>query len=71
MAAVKEYPGGYGLLRMYEGGYMVNFYKTRTPAAKRWSATTRAEYFGLLPDYTLGTCADRNHVVLRDFSGLG
>ncbi|MEV6428933.1 metallophosphoesterase [Nocardia sp. NPDC051463] len=71
VAAVKEYPGGYSLLRLYEGGYMVNFYKTRTPAAKQWSATTRAEYFGLLPDYTLGTCADRNHVVLRDFSGLG
>ncbi|ASF09799.1 hypothetical protein NBRGN_053_00130 [Nocardia brasiliensis NBRC 14402] len=71
VAAVKEYPGGYSLLRLYEGGYMVNFYKTRTAAARRWSATTRGEYFGLLPDYTLGTTADRNHVVLRDFSGLG
>ncbi|WP_405166995.1 metallophosphoesterase [Nocardia sp. NBC_01499] len=71
VAAVKEYPGGYSLLRLYEGGYMLNFYKTRTDAARRWSATTRSEYFGLLPDYTLGTTADRNHVVLRDFSGLG
>ncbi|WP_227998782.1 metallophosphoesterase [Nocardia australiensis] len=71
VAAVKEYPGGYSLLRLYEGGYMVNFYKTRTEAARRWSATTRGEYFGLFPDYTLGTSADRNHVVLRDFSGLG
>ncbi|WP_228782686.1 metallophosphoesterase [Nocardia abscessus] len=70
VAAVKEYPGGYSLLRLYEGGYMVNFYKTRTEQARRWSALTRGEYFGLLPDYTLGTCADRNHVVLRDFSGL-
>jgi hypothetical protein len=70
VAAVKEYPGGYSLLRLYEGGYMVNFYKTRTQAARRWSATTRGEYFGLVPDYTLGTVADRNHVVLRDFSGL-
>lgn len=70
VAAVKEYPGGYSLLRVYEGGYMVNFYKTRTEDARRWSALTRGEYFGLLPDYTLGTCADRNHVVLRDFSGL-
>ncbi|WP_433661975.1 metallophosphoesterase [Nocardia sp. CA-128927] len=71
VAAVKEYPGGYSLLRLYEGGYMLNFYKTRTDAARRWSATTRSEYFGLLPDYTLGTTADRNHVVLRDFSGIG
>ncbi|MET7774157.1 metallophosphoesterase family protein [Nocardia sp. NPDC005366] len=70
VGAVKEYPGGYCLLRLYEGGYMVNFYKTRSPAARRWSATTRGEYFGLLPDYTLGVHADRNHVVLRDFSGL-
>ncbi|NKY29424.1 phosphohydrolase [Nocardia gamkensis] len=70
VAAVKEYPGGYSLLRLYEGGYMVNFYKTRTEDARRWSALTRGEYFGLLPDYTLGTCADRNHVVPRDFSGL-
>ncbi|WP_280435359.1 metallophosphoesterase [Nocardia carnea] len=70
VAAVKEYPGGYGLLRIYEGGYTVNFYKTRTAAARRWSTLTRGEYFGLLPDYTLGTFADRNHVVLRDFSGL-
>ncbi|WP_330232744.1 metallophosphoesterase [Nocardia sp. NBC_00508] len=70
VAAVKEYPGGYSLLRLYEGGYMINFYKTRTESARRWSALTRGEYFGLLPDYTFGTCADRNHVVLRNFSGL-
>ncbi|WP_328391291.1 metallophosphoesterase [Nocardia sp. NBC_00416] len=70
VGAIKEYPGGYSLLRIYEGGYTVNFYKTRTPDARRWSTLTRSEYFGLLPDYTLGTFADRNHVVLRDFSGL-
>ncbi|MET9492861.1 metallophosphoesterase [Nocardia sp. NPDC006630] len=70
VAAAKEYPGGYTLLRVYEGGYMLNFYKTRTPGARRWSARSRGEYFGLLPEYTLGATADRNHVVLRDFSGL-
>ncbi|MGW5388299.1 metallophosphoesterase [Nocardia sp. NPDC003963] len=70
VAAIKEYPGGYSLLRIYEGGYTVNFYKTRTPDSRRWSTLTRSEYFGLLPEYTLGTFADRNHVVLRDFSGL-
>ncbi|WP_280448029.1 metallophosphoesterase [Nocardia cyriacigeorgica] len=70
VAAVKEYPGGYSLLRIYEGGYMLNFYKTRTEHARRWSTLTRGEYFGLFPDYTLGTFADRNHVVPRDFSGL-
>ncbi|MRH88926.1 phosphohydrolase [Nocardia sp. SYP-A9097] len=70
VAAAKEYPGGYSLLRIYEGGYTVNFHKTRTANARRWSARSRGEYFGLLPEYTLGATADRNHTVLRDFSGL-
>ncbi|MEU6586452.1 metallophosphoesterase [Nocardia sp. NPDC046763] len=70
VAAVKEYPGGYTLLRLYEGGYMLNFYKTRTEAARRWSTRSRGEYFGLLPEYTLGTTADRNFVVPRDLSGV-
>lgn len=70
VASVKEHPGGYTLLRLYEGGYMANFYKTRSPAARRWSTRTRGEYFGLLPEYVLGTTEDRNHTVLRDLSGL-
>ncbi|GAB4583507.1 hypothetical protein [Nocardia sp. IFM 10818] len=70
VAATKEYPGGYTLLRLYEGGYTANFYKTRTAAARLWSTRTRSEYFGLFPEYTLGTTADRNHVVRRDLSGL-
>jgi Icc protein len=70
VAAVKEYPGGYCLLRCYSGGYMVNFYKTRTHLAKQWSQRTRGEYFGLFAHYALGTIADRNHVVTRDLSGL-
>ncbi len=70
VGAVKEYPGGYTLLRLYEGGYTANFYKTRAPGARRWSTRSRAEYLGLLPEYTLGTTADRNHAVRRDFSGL-
>ncbi|WP_433680465.1 metallophosphoesterase [Nocardia sp. CA-119907] len=70
VAATKEYPGGYSLLRLYEGGYTVNFYKTRTESARRWSTRTRRQYLGLHPDHALGSCADRNHVVLRDFSGL-
>jgi 3',5'-cyclic-AMP phosphodiesterase len=71
VGAVKEYPGGYCLLRLHSGGYMVNFYKTRTDLARRWSQRTRGEYFGLFAHYALGTIADRNHVVTRDLSGLG
>ncbi|PXX71295.1 3',5'-cyclic AMP phosphodiesterase CpdA [Nocardia tenerifensis] len=70
VAAVKEYPGGYTLLRLYEGGYTANFYKTRSDAARGWSTRTRRQYLGLHPDHSLGSCADRNHVALRDFSGL-
>ncbi|MEC3913012.1 metallophosphoesterase [Nocardia sp. CDC160] len=70
VAACKEYPGGYTLLRLYEGGYMVNFYKTRTEGARRWSTRSRGEYYGLLPEYTLGTTSDRNHTVLRDLTGV-
>ncbi|WP_019928620.1 metallophosphoesterase [Nocardia sp. BMG111209] len=69
-AAVKEYPGGYLLVRLYTGGYMVNFYKTRTEAARRWSTRTRRQYLGLHPDHSLGSFTDRNHVVLRDLSGV-
>ncbi len=70
VGAVKEYPGGYSLLRVYSGGYMVSFYKTRTPLAQAWSHRTRGEYFGLYPNFALGTIADRNHTVVRDLSGL-
>ncbi|MEU1205125.1 metallophosphoesterase [Nocardia sp. NPDC005825] len=70
VGAVKEYPGGYTLIRVYEGGYTINFYKTRSEAARRWSTRTRSQYLGLHPDHALGSVADRNHVVLRNFSGL-
>ncbi|MFJ4658419.1 metallophosphoesterase [Nocardia sp. NPDC088792] len=70
VAACKEYPGGYARVRLYEGGYMLNFFKTRSPEARQWSTRTRSEYWGRWPDYTLGSAADRNHTVLRDFSGL-
>lgn len=68
LGAVKEYPGGYGLVRVYEGGYMVNFYKTASPEARVWSERSRGEYFGLYPWYTLGSLDDRNFVVQADFS---
>jgi Icc protein len=69
VAAIKEYPGGFSLLRVYEGGHMVNFHKSSGPGALAWSQTTAGEYLGLYPAYTLGSLEDRNHVVLRDLSG--
>jgi hypothetical protein len=70
VAAVKEYPGGYSLLRVHTGGYLVSYYRTRAELALSWSQRTRAEYFGIFPHYALGTIADRNHMVRRDLSGL-
>jgi 3',5'-cyclic-AMP phosphodiesterase len=70
VAATKEYPGGFALLKVYSGGYMVNFYKSSSDLARQWSQASSTQYLGLYPAYTLGTTADRNHVVHRDFSAL-
>ena len=70
VGATKEYPGGYSLLRLFTGGYMVSYYKNRIPLALAWSQRTRGEYYGLYQHYMLGTIADRNHTVVRDPSGL-
>lgn len=58
--AVKEYPGGYTVVRLFEGGYMANFYKTSSPEARAWSERSRGEYLGLAPSYQLGSLSDRN-----------
>lgn len=65
------YPGGYTLLRVFSGGYMLNFHRTGGEDALAWDARSRWAGYGLNPEYTLGTVADRNYVVARDFSGLG
>jgi hypothetical protein len=70
VGATKEYPGGYSLLRLYTGGYMVSYYKNRTPLARAWAQRSRHEYYSLSPHYMLGTIADRNHSVSIDLSGL-
>jgi 3',5'-cyclic-AMP phosphodiesterase len=70
VAATKEYPGGYSLVKIYSGGYTVSFYKTRTPLAQAWSHRTRGEYYGIYPNCMPGTIGDRNHTVVRDLSGL-
>jgi 3',5'-cyclic-AMP phosphodiesterase len=70
VAATKEYPGGFTLLRVYEGGYMANFYKSSSALARQWSQATSGEYLGLYPAYTLGALTDRNHAAARNFSAL-
>lgn len=60
--AVKEYPGGYTTVRLFEGGYLVNFWKTSSPDARAWSERSRGEYLGQQPNYALGGLRDRNWV---------
>lgn len=70
VAAVKEYPGGFHLLRVFSGGYAMNFYKFRDLDAQAWAERSRPEYAGLAPHYTFGNASDRNTVFSRDFTGL-
>ncbi|WP_370324353.1 fibronectin type III domain-containing protein [Euzebya sp.] len=59
-ASTKEYPAGYSMLRLFEGGYMVNFHTCADPEARAWAEQSRAEYYGGYPYYTLGSLQDRN-----------
>lgn len=56
----KEYPGGYSVLSVYEGGYMRTFRRLTCDFCREWISATRGEYFGLYPLYTLGTLGARN-----------
>ncbi|MGP4020645.1 metallophosphoesterase [Saccharopolyspora sp. 5N708] len=71
VAAAKEYPGGFSILRLHTHGYALNFYKSRSELARRWSERSRQEIMGTWSQFAFGnTVADRNTVVARDLSGL-
>jgi len=71
IAAAKEYPGGFSILRLHTGGYALNFYKSRSDLARAWSERSRQEIIGYWPQFAFGnTVADRNSVTERDLSGL-
>lgn len=70
VAATKEYPGGFMLLRLHTGGYALNHYKLRDSQAQEWAERSRPEYGGLAPFYTYGNRSDRNTMVVRDLSAL-
>lgn len=71
VAAVKEYPGGFTLLRVHEGGYALNFHKSSSDDARAWSERSRTQVFGTWPQFSLGSrVSDRNAMVERDLSGL-
>jgi 3',5'-cyclic-AMP phosphodiesterase len=71
VAAAKEYPGGFSVLRLHTKGFAMNFYKSRSDLARAWSERSRLEILGYWPQFAFGnTVADRNLVVNHDLSGL-
>jgi Icc protein len=54
VGATKEYPGGYSLLRLYTGGYVVSYYKNRTPLALAWAQRTPRRVLQPLPPLHAG-----------------
>jgi Calcineurin-like phosphoesterase len=70
VAAVKEFPTGYALLRLFTGGYALNHYPLADAQCRAWSQRTRYELLGTFGPYAVGLPGDRNLVVKRDLSGL-
>jgi 3',5'-cyclic AMP phosphodiesterase CpdA len=58
--AVKEYPVGYGRVRVYEDGFMYNYMFADCPDCREWHFLTRNEYWGLGPQVLLKRVEDRN-----------
>src|SRR3954452_12971992 len=57
----KEYPGGYSVFSVYDGGYTRSYFRPRDCAfCREWTQTTRGEYFGLAQHYLLGSLGTRN-----------
>ena len=69
-AACAAYPGGFSLLHLYTGGYLLNFWRPSDPDAHDWLYRSRWQVMGLGAHLMLGRTEDRNHVVEFDLSGL-
>jgi len=58
--SVKEYPTGYALIEVYEGGLMYNFHLTDCDKCLEWNNTTRGQYFGTAPRRMMRKVEHRN-----------
>lgn len=65
-ASTKEYPCGYAITRVFEGGYMQSYYPGRDPRVLEWSSMTREAYTNFGLGVKAGTLSDRNFVVRFD-----
>jgi 3',5'-cyclic-AMP phosphodiesterase len=59
VACTKDYPGGWGEYRVYEGGFTQMVRRAAAPDAMAWSEKTRQMFAGLYRDYALGPLGDR------------
>ena len=64
--AVKEYPGGFGLLTIREHGLTRTFHRMTEPFCRHWNRTSAQQYYGRHPLYTLGPLSSRAFVVSND-----
>ena len=66
----KEYPGGYSVVSVYEGGYTRSYFRPRDcEFCREWTETTRGEYQGAAPEYLLGSLGTRNFSHVHDCPG--
>ncbi len=71
VSAVKDYPGGFCLLRVHTGGYALNYYKNSSVPARAWVERSRLTAGGLWPHHALGrSVTDRNSMRPHDLSGV-
>ena len=70
VGAIKEYPGCWTKLQVHTDGYVVTTHAVPSPDALAWVSRSGTQFAGYYPSYVLGTTATRNHVVMRDLSGV-
>ncbi|ELP71084.1 metallophosphoesterase [Streptomyces turgidiscabies] len=71
VSAVKDYPGGFCLLRVHTGGYALNYYKNSSVPARAWVERSRLTAGGMWPHHALGrSVTDRNSMRPHDLSGV-
>lgn len=66
--ALKNYPAGYNVLRIYEGGYLREFHRADCEGGfcRRWASVTRYENFGTSAYYMLGELHARAFTYVDD-----
>jgi hypothetical protein len=67
--AIKEYPAGYAVLRVYEDGIERTFHRPISDFAREWTRTSAQQVYGFQPDYTRGTLRSRSFALRFDGSG--